>query len=135
MPDRETVTVPKVTPDRAHMDHLYDVATSDVRVLHEKEKEYGSSWKKRGGVGAAMMLLRKADRMEVQLSQTGYDVFLAAAKDGRAEGIMDDIRDLRRYLLLVEAELIALGVCASPREIAVHTDADTAENPFGSNDG
>ena len=29
--------------------------------------------------------------------------------DQRAEGLMDDIRDLRRYLLLVEAEMAARG--------------------------
>ncbi len=32
--------------------------------------------------------------------------FLAAKKDTRAEGILDDIQDLRRYLMLVEAEII-----------------------------
>ena len=52
-----------------------------------------------------MMLARKWDRLEKQVSEQSYDVFQAAANDGREEGILDDIRDLRRYLFLVEAEV------------------------------
>jgi hypothetical protein len=51
-----------------------------------------------------MMLARKMDRLENQVRKHGWDVFEAIQKDGRAEGIMDDIRDLRRYLILVESE-------------------------------
>ena len=52
-----------------------------------------------------MMLARKWDRLEKQVVETQFDVFAAAEKDQRVEGVIDDIRDLRRYLLLVEAEL------------------------------
>jgi hypothetical protein len=81
---------------------------------------YGNSWKKRGGVGAFMMLARKWDRLEQLLStKYNFDIFLAMDQDDRGEGIIDDIRDLRRYLLLVEAEAAARGiVCAS----AAHRD-------------
>ena len=41
-----------------------------------------------------------------QVTENSFDVFLAAKKDTRAEGILDDIQDLRRYLMLVEAEII-----------------------------
>ena len=81
------------------------VANEDVKKLHEAEKSYGDSWKQRGGVGAFMMLARKWDRLEKQVVETQFDVFAAAEKDQRVEGVIDDIRDLRRYLLLVEAEL------------------------------
>lgn len=77
----------------------------DVAVLAEKSKDYGDSWKKRGGVGAFMMLARKWDRLETQTQRYGWDVFRAIREDQRPEGILDDIRDLRRYLLLVEAEM------------------------------
>tara|TARA_Y100000361_G_C11010182_1_gene263930 strand:+ start:303 stop:599 length:297 start_codon:yes stop_codon:yes gene_type:complete len=81
------------------------VAGEDVVNLDMAEQSYGDSWKQRGGVGAFMMLARKWDRLEKQVNEHGYDVFKAANEDQRPEGIMDDIRDLRRYLFLVEAEL------------------------------
>ena len=82
------------------------VAQVDVTKLHKAEQSYGNSWEKRGGVGAFMMLARKWDRLEKQVNESNYDIFLAAEKDTRAEGILDDIQDLRRYLMLVEAEII-----------------------------
>ena len=81
------------------------LALEDERELHKAEKSYGDSWKQRGGVGAFMMLARKWDRLERQVSKTGYDVFEAILEDDRPEGIIDDIRDLRRYLFLVDAEM------------------------------
>jgi hypothetical protein len=80
------------------------VSDSDVEALHTAEQSYGDSWKKRGGVGAFMMLARKWDRLEKQVNECAYDIFAAILTDPRSEGIIDDIRDLRRYLLLVEAE-------------------------------
>lgn len=79
-------------------------ARADVDGLAKAHISYGDSWKKRGGVGAFMMLARKWDRLENAVKKHGYDIFTAIEGDTRAEGIMDDIRDLRRYLLLVEAE-------------------------------
>jgi len=81
------------------------LANEDVTGLHDAEKSYGDSWKKRGGIGAFMMLARKWDRIENQVNDSNYDIFLALEEDGRQEGLIDDIRDLRRYLLLVEAEM------------------------------
>ena len=52
-----------------------------------------------------MMLARKWDRIEKQSCDYTYDIFLALEEDKRPEGLIDDIRDLRRYLLLVEAEM------------------------------
>ena len=52
-----------------------------------------------------MMLARKWDRLEKQVDEYNYDIFNAAKEDMREEGILDDIRDLRRYLFLVEAEV------------------------------
>lgn len=90
-------------------DFLQDVADADVRGLLKARESYGDSWKQRGGVGAYMMLARKMDRLENQVKKHGYDVFEAFLADQRSEGIIDDIRDLRRYLMLVEAELVARG--------------------------
>lgn len=82
-------------------DDLMGLAANDVTTLIHKGKSYGDSWKRRGGVGAFMMLARKWDRIENQALAKGYDVF-EACKD---TDMLDDIRDLRCYLLLVENEV------------------------------
>ena len=79
------------------------LANADVTALEEAQKSYGDSWRKRGGVGAFMMLARKWDRIENQVKKQGWDVFKTIYDDPSNKGILDDIRDLRRYLLLVEA--------------------------------
>lgn len=91
---------------------LLVIAIDDVQTILKKNKEYGSSWKKRGGVGAFMMLARKWDRLEPQVEKHNYDVIEAMNTDTRQEGIIDDIRDLRAYLFLVQTEkkLSLLGV-------------------------
>ncbi len=79
------------------------IAEEDVEVLREKGKTYGDSWRQRGGVGAFMMLARKWDRIENQAKAHNYDVFSAGyATAEEKEGLLDDIADLRRYLLLVQ---------------------------------
>ena len=105
----------------SYIDHLGGICRNDVQTLESKDKEYGGSWLKRGGVGAFMMLARKWDRLEQAMSSEvprvtlssgettkpidKYDIIERALADGREEGILDDIGDLRRYLLLVESEV------------------------------
>ena len=90
---------------KTYLDLLHVVAQEDVNGLQEAEKSYKDSWKKRGGIGAYMMLARKWDRIEAQVERHGWDVFKAIQEDNRPEGIIDDIQDLRRYLNLVESEM------------------------------
>jgi hypothetical protein len=103
---------------------LESVAKQDVEALARAQVSYGDSWKKRGGVGAFMMLARKWDRLENQVSKPlqaindglpvqQWDIFGHIKADTRVEGIIDDIRDLRRYLLLVEAEMVRRGADAA----------------------
>lgn len=110
--------------DNGHIQYLQEIALRDVETVTAKDAEYGASWKKRGGTGAFMMLARKWDRLEnglqpveegVPTARLGsarkldipaYDIITAALLDNRSEGIIDDIRDLRAYLLLVEAEVM-----------------------------
>lgn len=85
------------------------IANDDVEVLREKGKAYGNSWRKRGGPGAFFMLSRKWDRIENQMEAAGYDIFEPVRKEMSAsttDGLLDDIRDLRRYLLLVEGHVM-----------------------------
>ena len=81
------------------------ISAEDWTSLDKAEEDYGDSWRKRGGIGAFMMLARKWDRIEKQTFDYTYDIFLALEEDKRPEGLMDDIKDLRRYLLLVEAHM------------------------------
>ena len=81
----------------------------DADELHKAEQSYGDSWKQRGGVGAFMMAARKWDRIEKQVLGHSYDIFSAMDEDRSPEGILDDIRDLRRYLFLIDAEMCARG--------------------------
>ena len=88
---------------------LFRIAESDVSALVEAHRSYGESWKKRGGVGAYMMLARKWDRIENQMQQCEpqFDILNELCLDmasGKKDGILDDVRDLRRYLELCEAE-------------------------------
>lgn len=89
-----------------YREHIPKIAADDARVVVEKDIQYGASWCRRGGVGAYMVMIRKVDRMEQRVEQMGYDIFKAIHEDNRAEGVIDDIRDLRGYLLLIEAYLI-----------------------------
>lgn len=101
---------------------LHRIAVTDVETLVQKDAEYGSSWKKRGGIGAFMMLARKWDRLETQMTVPAYsphpnpkesaeqtqqyDIFTRIeAGIGGTESILETLRDLRRYCLLVESEI------------------------------
>jgi hypothetical protein len=106
---------------RSYLDQLQSVATSDIEAIKEKEKDYGASWKRSGGIGAFMTLARKWDRIKQRvttridhpngaLEVARDDIFQHINADRRAEGAIDNIRDLRRYLLLVEAEMAARRV-------------------------
>lgn len=118
--------------DMKHLEFLRAVADEDVRVLLRKESTYMGSWKRRGGVGAFMMLARKWDRLEGMLGADGthtgkYDVFAhvqlqPSGEDGTA---LAEIRDLRQYLTLVEAEMMARGAVARPEEPPAVVNVDT----------
>tara|TARA_R110000764_G_scaffold118214_1_gene205699 strand:+ start:458 stop:790 length:333 start_codon:yes stop_codon:yes gene_type:complete len=92
-------------------ENMKEAAQSDLEALKKAETSYGDSWKRRGGVGAFMMLARKFDRVEHQAQKHGWDIFEAGEVYVGDAGLLDDIRDLRRYLLLTEEHITssALG--------------------------
>lgn len=101
---------------------LQRITEQDVDQLCIKEKEYGHSWRKRGGVGAFMMLARKWDRIEnLVTTEFGYNIFKAVVEDGTEQGVIDDIRDLRRYLLLVEEHAMGLRAEIRANDEAIPT--------------
>lgn len=84
-------------------------AKNDVAQIVHKEQTYKGSWRKRGGIGAFMMLARKWDRIEEMMNSANYDILgmlnaqHKAGVTGDDGSIMAEIRDLRRYLLLLES--------------------------------
>jgi hypothetical protein len=108
---QEPVPPPDFDRDSGNLflDFLQDTAMEDAVGLERAFQAYGPSWKSRGGIGAFMMLARKWDRLENRLKKCGWDIFRAIVEDTRGEGVIDDVRDLRRYLLLVESEMRARG--------------------------
>ena len=101
---------------------MKEVAQADLHALQRAEQSYGDSWKRRGGVGAFMMLARKFDRTEHQSEKHGWDVFEAGRVISGETGLLDDIRDLRRYLLLVEQEILTQD------KIVDDEDTDSLDN-------
>lgn len=85
-------------------DPFADVAARDVEELRVKNANYGESWKRRGGVGAFMMLARKWDRLDNLLAPTGGGASLDHVLARNPGNVLDDVGDLRRYLLLVADE-------------------------------
>lgn len=90
----------------SYLGWVASIIAADANRIITKEKSYKGSWKKRGGVGAFMMLARKWDRMEAACEDNHYDIFHVINNDERKEPILQDIRDLRGYLILVEAEML-----------------------------
>lgn len=92
---------------RGYIEFIKEISETDISEIKRKDLEYGGSWLKRQGVGAWMMACRKFDRLEEQIKRSNWDVFAAAEFDQRDEGVIDDLRDLRRYLCLIESEILA----------------------------
>lgn len=86
---------------------IESVLIQDRNEVTIKDVSYGASWKKREGVGAYMMLARKMDRLEEIMKTFNYDIFEAISSGPKGEDgtVLAEVRDLRRYLLLVEAEM------------------------------
>lgn len=90
---------------------LKALVSKDVERLLAGRQKYGDSWRKRGGREAYFNVTRKIDRMERACEQAKVDCDLFAAikanpaSDGDVagkDGLLDDLRELRHYLLLCE---------------------------------
>lgn len=107
-----------------YLEFLEQIVKEDVEGLNKAQQQYGDSWKKRSGIGAYMMACRKFDRLEIQAEKYSWDIFEAIQKDERSEGAIDDIRDLRRYLILIEAEMRVRGAVSA---LSQHRDNEPAD--------
>lgn len=103
--------------DMGHLMHVPGILLNDDNVIKAKEAMYMGSWKSRGGIGAFFVTARKWDALENMLGKHTilYDVFDACIKGGDGDGSpLEQIRDLRRYLALIEAEVIRLKAPKPP---------------------
>ena len=107
---------------------MRDIAQLDLQALKKAEESYGNSWRRRGGVGAFMMLARKFDRIEHQAEKHGWDIFEADEVYKGEAGLLDDIRDLRRYLLLTEEHILANTVTGEDVEEAEDVNYSVEED-------
>jgi hypothetical protein len=116
--------------------HIQPLAQNDANVVIEKDKQYGASWCRRGGTGAYHVFIRKFDRLEEFVKKFDYDIFKAIVMDSRPEGIIDDIRDIRGYLLLIEAyaienELVAARFQPAEQKCEARMNGFMCQKPRG----
>ena len=103
---------------------LAEIVKQDIKTVIKKDHDYGGSWKKYGGVGAYFNVARKWDRIEAMVSFVSdgvlakdghgpaaqYDLFQHVEQDSSHDGLIESVRDLRGYLLLVEEELMERNI-------------------------
>lgn len=94
----------------AYLDHLQAASDAGIALIRCKTETYGDSWRARGGRGAWYTLVRPMDRLQQMVEHDHQgDIFAAisSAPDGGDGTVLDAVRDLRNYLLLVEAEMVS----------------------------
>lgn len=95
----------------AYHKHLQSIAKNDIAYVERKDAQYKASWKQRGGPGAFFTIVRPMDRLQSMAEgwKRSYDIFDMISYeglDGPDGSMIACVRDLRRYLLLVEAEMV-----------------------------
>ena len=89
-------------------ERLLKIGGAIAEFVSEKDRQYGSSWRQRGGVGAFFTIVRKLDRLERACEDKNYDIFKCFAEEERKEGILDDCVDIIGYLLVLLEYMIEI---------------------------
>lgn len=131
------------------LDTLKDIFTRQATFIAEKDANYKSSWKQRGGIGAFFTIARPWDRFVAIAERENYNLFHIiqreqdAGLDENTDGTLQAcIRDLHSYMALLMAEAqqmkapgsYACTPCPRPQDIidrykSVGIDADTVVPP------
>lgn len=91
---------------------LKQVFDRDTATLIAKDATYKGSWKKRGGRGAYFTLVRPWDRLVNMVQDGELDMFEIIQQEIDSGRFLEDgtlsasIADVRRYLALVESEMM-----------------------------
>jgi len=118
------------------------IAEELVKYVNDKDVQYGSSWRKRGGPGAFMVIARKWDRIEqaCEKETAKYDIFNVFKEEDRRETILDDCLDLVGYLLILVEHMIEIGHVTGIKELhmsfvsstpMVESEPSGMTKPFG----
>lgn len=90
---------------------VYSASLFDVTELTAADEVYGSSWMARGGVGAFFVTVRKYDRIANSIKsipEQDLQRWLGSVYKIPGEGPWNDLRDLRKYLILWLSERLAI---------------------------
>jgi hypothetical protein len=93
-----------------YVKHIPDIQKMDFKTAIAGADKYGPKIFQREPGGAFHATWRKADRIEHIMAKYGYNIFAAIEDDPTDVGVLDDIRDLRVYLTLWEAEMRKRGL-------------------------
>lgn len=88
--------------------HLTAITLADCEYVLKKDVHYEASWKEDGGPGAYFTMKRPIDRFIAIAKRNNYDIFKVIREEGLSGpdgSLIACVRDARRYLLLLEAEL------------------------------
>jgi hypothetical protein len=113
MTDRD-ISAKQPDGDSIDYDLLAQILGKDIDVIRAKNATYQDSWRRRGGVDSFMMLARKWDRIETMCKAEGFNIINAGSKYRGKYGekieqdgtLIAEIRDLRRYLAMVDEYLV-----------------------------
>lgn len=86
---------------KTSFERMREIAQECIDMCEHKDKQYGSSWRARGGPGAFFATIRKLDRFDVQAKSKGYDVFNVSDADDAVESFDDTLRDIVNFMLLI----------------------------------
>lgn len=92
-----------------------DIVATYVDVLMEKQPKYGDSWRRRNH-SPGDNLSRKWDRIEQALEAHNWNIWDALRADPTDTGLIDDIRDLANYCILIHEHAIATSILGYPVE-------------------
>lgn len=93
-----TLLYPQMETAREDMKALL---SSLVDLAESKDREYGASWCKRGGIGAWFTTVRKFDRLITQVRQKGNNIWNVSEPVNSTESLEETIKDGINYLLLI----------------------------------
>ena len=121
---------------------LHFITEELVKYVNDKDIQYGSSWRKRGGAGSFMVMARKWDRIEqaCEKEPAKYDIFNVFKEEDRRETILDDCLDLVGYLLILVEHMIEIGHVTGIKELhmsfvsstpMVESEPSGMTKPFG----